>query len=341
MGTSETSAIVWYYAYDIGDPYDYCWSDTVPTYPFAYPMVEYGNATCLPCPPSPSPSISPSMSSSTIQTSSPAIVATVSLSATVSPLASSNEPITSTPKLVTSTTGLPTSGPTQEPCVGCEVETTTFAFTKQSSQRTVTIPFQKGNSIGGRVTIRPGTFPPGCVLTVKQSSVDEETKKETECGKTKKTVVSVAIDLKIDGGRQCRSKDFDRPVLLEFYSKIDDPKDACVAFSSDPRSRNWKCLRDLSTEKEQFYTKVRSKTDHFTTFAVLLTASNECDDWIWIASLVIVASCLVFSIVTVLTYYRSSKLRALVGGFKASSISSIVKKAVNKEDQVSEIVAVK
>jgi len=61
--------------------------------------------------------------------------------------------------------------------------------------------------------------------------------------------------------------------LTPIIYQIGDPKDACVAFSNDPRSDNWKCLKDLSTEKEQRYIKVRSKTDHFTSVTFQLRSS--------------------------------------------------------------------
>jgi len=68
-------------------------------------------------------------------------------------------------------------------------------------------------------------------------------------------------------------------------------------------------------------------TTSLRTFVVLFQATSPCDRWIWIASLALVGSCLVFALLVGGVYYRSRWFRAVIGGFEGESISVVIKKA--------------
>jgi len=62
---------------------------------------------------------------------------------------------------------------------------------------------------------------------------------------------------------------------------------------------------------------------------VLFQSSNtdNCNDnALWIASLVLVGSFAVGSVLVVVLYYHSKRFRSIVGGFKAEGISAIIEK---------------
>jgi len=127
-----------------------------------------------------------------------------------------------------------------------------------------------------------------------------------------------------------------------------DPDSACVAFrESNDVETDWKCLDENEVTKKKDFLVIESQTTHFTlvchspviiygeshitlllrTFAVLFQASDSCDRWIWIASLSMVAFCCCFSLLMGGLYFTSRRVRAVVGGFKAKHISSVLKHA--------------
>eukprot|EP01102_Stenamoeba_stenopodia_P015082 TRINITY_DN5102_c0_g1_i2.p1 TRINITY_DN5102_c0_g1~~TRINITY_DN5102_c0_g1_i2.p1 ORF type:complete len:459 (-),score=68.05 TRINITY_DN5102_c0_g1_i2:167-1543(-) len=219
-------------------------------------------------------------------------------------------------------------------CVGCEVLDTSFTFDKESAAKDKTIPFRvKGNKIAGSLTIPANTFDSGCTIIVRQSDEDADVQDSNalDC-KPELKLSSVAVELTIEGGKNCSSKHFRNSVLLDLYSEIVDTNDACAAFKRKYKD-SWKCLDSKKTRHHDHYISIRSKTDHFTTFAVLFQSSNPCDRWIWITSLSMVACCLVFILWMGIWYWRSKHFRALIGGFHGESVSGVIEK-VNKKTTI-------
>eukprot|EP01102_Stenamoeba_stenopodia_P002996 TRINITY_DN12933_c0_g1_i1.p1 TRINITY_DN12933_c0_g1~~TRINITY_DN12933_c0_g1_i1.p1 ORF type:complete len:845 (+),score=154.32 TRINITY_DN12933_c0_g1_i1:64-2598(+) len=232
-----------------------------------------------------------------------------------------------TKTLKSTTTPSPSSSPhnlMKRPCVGCKANDKTIEFTKENSQKDIKVPFESGKYIVGQMIIQANTFKPGCVLRINQSDADVQVQKSDalDC-EPELRLSSIAVELSLTGSsEECKEEGFKHPVSIELYSKTFDTSRVCVAFQRHESS--WKCLESPSIRRHPNYIAVKSETEHFTSFAVLLEMSDPCDRWIWIASLSLVGACLICTFCTSFLYCRSGRFRSFVGGFTAPRVTEVI-----------------
>eukprot|EP01102_Stenamoeba_stenopodia_P022314 TRINITY_DN9251_c0_g1_i1.p1 TRINITY_DN9251_c0_g1~~TRINITY_DN9251_c0_g1_i1.p1 ORF type:complete len:289 (+),score=23.11 TRINITY_DN9251_c0_g1_i1:50-916(+) len=216
-------------------------------------------------------------------------------------------------------------------CVQCEATEFSFTYDEHSSKRDqyfeiISRKIDRNEKIlAGSISIPRNTFEPGCTLTLNQTVLPSDTQSSSsmEC-ESELQVTSIAVELHIS----CQSKRFKNPLSIELNSLLVDTSAACLAYNQNPSSsKRWECLEKKHTKQHHDYISFQSETTHFTTFAVLLEATNPCNRWIWIVSLVMVGSCIIIMLLIAVIYYRSRWFRAVVGGFEADSISVVIKKA--------------
>eukprot|EP01102_Stenamoeba_stenopodia_P016232 TRINITY_DN5650_c0_g2_i1.p1 TRINITY_DN5650_c0_g2~~TRINITY_DN5650_c0_g2_i1.p1 ORF type:complete len:312 (+),score=34.25 TRINITY_DN5650_c0_g2_i1:1-936(+) len=277
-------------------------------------------AIILPTSPTPSTTSSPSPSSlpPSSAPSSPLEVSTPS------------KPLTRSPSVTTSKSD---SSPAKKKyrigsCANCQPSKSITFNSRTSNQDIAIYVFDHNNEQEAAVELQKNTFKPGCTLTVNLTRSPAAGDGKGGCGSSSARIVSVGIELNLYGGSECDSSNLRRAVGLEFRSKHRGDG-TCVAFNKESERDDpiWHCLSDIDTKAYGDDSILESKTTHFTTFAVLFQPTDGCDDWIWISSLVMVGSCLFGSIIIVVVYYQSKRFRAVVGGFKADTVSHVIQKA--------------
>lgn len=189
----------------------------------------------------------------------------------------------------------------------------------------------------GSVDIDASTFPPGTVLTVGNPKRDPKTKER--CDENVRRA-SPLLELTLGDEDKGLSRDLDPPVTINLVSERrtgSKTKDYCMA-SSESSRQPLRCLEDSkptvdrspSSRKgsQEDFALVSSNTTHFTSFAVLLASfENQCDAWIWKASLALVGFAIVFSFFMFLLS-RNKRFIAFVYGYdEEDRVSKVVQKA--------------
>ena len=137
----------------------------------------------------------------------------------------------------------------------------------------VPIPIIVGGPDGdevGTIYIPPNAVPPGSVINIDQPDSDVIDNER---------VRSVVFDVSVEGFSSFRLSSKAR-ICLDVGPR-QRAKDLCLGFFNEQKGE-WEC-EDECTKDENLNNKraVCGKTDHFTTFALLLSSGNEssgCDD---------------------------------------------------------------
>lgn len=280
----------------------------------------------------PSSSSSPSRSLET----SPSSLLTTSISTTTSQF---NKPTTKTTK-TTTTPSAPSYGSNlrkvleQNPIkveTKSDVTASNYQLTDSTSQHDVSVFIKSGDLITGSISIPANTFPPGCVIQIRSSSKQVSTPSlsdGSECSGSQDSgtkLLSSQFSLTLSGTCKNQTK-FDHFLDIQLVVDRQEAKQGCVAYS--PRgSSDWSCLETLiDNVNGSGYSVVSGNVNHFTSFAVLLLPECPTEDWIWIASIVLVGGSLLTVLLIASAFLLNARFRGFVGGYRASRLSFVMNK---------------
>jgi len=284
------------------------------------------------CPPSPTSSVTSSISPSLsviIVSNSTSFTPSMSASSTSTPSPRGSTPrssptSSSSQQKITTTTG--------DTLLALTPETQEIVITKQNQHDTIVIPLISSSSdkvLLGQIVIPGGVFPVGAVIKIRSRTdigeqfFQDNNNDDDPCKPQQfVTRLSPVIDIRVENGP---NKDFKKDVDIQLAGG--DEKGACMGYSESDRI-DFRCLP--STEKKRRLTSqttlYSSKTDHFTTFAVLLFGgyTDPCDRWIWPTSIAALGVSIVIGILVGLLI-RNHRFRAFVHGYNVKrSVSHIV-----------------
>jgi len=232
------------------------------------------------------------------------------------------------------------------PEIGKRVES--FSFTVRPSFRDRTVRINARHSDGSFAALFE--FPPNVLQSGWNVSITAPNSKALEidnehdsndCGrdKEKKEFVSSVVQFNIidEDGRSIRK--FDSPLTISTFAyplEESDSSRSCYGFNRDGEGDDWECNYrgfNISSTKTYPVSVVTTKSDHLTSFAVLL-GSNPNDscglDWISIASIAMIGSTLCWVVVCALVYRRSVRVQAFVGGYKVKQRMAVIQMRLQK-----------
>jgi len=247
----------------------------------------------------------------------------------------------------------------EPPSIGDPIRDVQFVVTPQFKDAQVRINLVSSRDGTSVTTI---DFPPNVlksgwnvtITSVATRSPSTPDKNKSGCSsknKRRKKILSPPFEFDIFDEDGDPVKTFDRSFRISsLTSNSGEKNNVCYGYNHndnqredvDPKSQGWNCNDNIdvrSTRSEEAL-EVSSEFDHLTTFAVLLGSSSNSDDngcvddgwdWISITSLALIAGCCSLTLLCVVTYYRSSRFRAMVGGFEASLKMSRIQSKLNKK----------
>jgi len=226
-----------------------------------------------------------------------------------------------------------------EPDISDEIEEVTYTVTTRDRNKSILLNIVgKDNKGVGQVLFPANMLQQGWNVTITSSDHPSTSSSDGDCGETQtleQTSTSVDIAVTNSKGREVRK--FDKSFQLSLYSLIDDKSldDICFGYSNN-RDDGWRCNNNIDLEKTSTMSVylVNTKSDHLTSFAVLLgsTSGAGCEwGWIQIASLVILGSTIVFVLLTLALYQYSRVFRVLVTGHDEEEAIESIKKAQQSE----------
>lgn len=226
------------------------------------------------------------------------------------------------------------------------VSATSITLTSKTAKEQTVLPIQTSYGQLGLLTIPPDTFLPGCTIripklskTQRQRRLDERASlcpSETNCqDKVIAELATPTVQLQLHG--ECNhdgSKFFKNELELELLglnlNRVDH-KVLCFAFREDD-SKDWSCLKYFNQAERKRLSLYRTKTNHFTTFAVLFSndvfhTTSEESNALWITSIVLTGVAIGLVAVVMVVYVKVTSFQRWIKGFeKTKSIGYIVQK---------------
>jgi len=192
-------------------------------------------------------------------------------------------------------------------------------ITKDDKGKTIEINISnEGNRGVGQLEFPPGMLHEGWIVLIQ--SVDPSISNNSNNCENNIEPASAVLKIQVIDSDGNQVKHFNQSFQLSLYAVIkDSSKDVCLGYSNND-NEGWKCDTEsmLNSTGSSSVFLVKTKSDHLTSFAVLLGSGfgdlNCGWGWIEIASLAMLASTAFFSSVVVSLYCISTPFRTLIKG---------------------------
>jgi len=240
--------------------------------------------------------------------------------------------------------------------LGDDVTTQTTSVTQEMIGETTTVAVvTKQNRQIGTVSFPPNSLKVGWTIIVEpiaQQPPEPPKKKHGDCGSSQDShsydLASTPFELRVldQNGHEVHSflghKQITLTSFTDAMSGSEDHHEMCFGFS---RSTPWKCMphTDFEKTKSEGLLWAETKSDHLTTFAVLLQAGGGDDGGVachrpyWIATLALIGTAVALGIMALVALRYSIWFRSVVYGYDSDKgIESVLDKikSVNNKDDV-------